>query len=73
MSPLKDIICCGNGDIKFRWQELVIMTYAKQSVFIPGACDLPSLNCSEFNLLFEFGQEVGKGGGWAARHLWELP
>lgn len=31
LSPLKDIICCGNGDIKFRWQELVILTYAKQS------------------------------------------
>lgn len=37
------------------------------------ACDLASLNCSEFNLLLEFGEAVGKGGGWEARHLGELP
>ena len=73
LSHLKDIICCGNSDIKFRWQELVILIYAKQSVFIPGACDLVSSNCSEFNLLLEFGEDVGKGRGWEARHLWELP
>ena len=51
----------------------MILIYAKQSVFIPGACDLVSSNCSEFNLLLEFGEDVGKGRGWEARHLWELP
>lgn len=36
-SLLKDTSCHGNGDIKFRWQDLMILIYAKQSEFIPEA------------------------------------
>lgn len=36
-SHLKDISCYGNGDIKFIGQDLMVLTHAKQSKFIPEA------------------------------------